>query len=554
MWKQRENGWWLTDFTALADTGKLHKRALPGCWQTAPYETREFSGVMLLANPSAAAPEVRIPLPVRGRRYAISIGLVVNYCDRLLVKLEGDPCFTKLAHGPAEASANTIEECWWKDADLRGGEVLLLQQDAAMRRRSGVAFVRLEPAPEPTRPEIPLIATADGLPGNHGPISLDEMMAEELQFAGTHVTELCHGTDINGLAEYMTELGGSHRYPVERAAEEKFPDDEYYLWTVQQLMKYERQGRCPLRDSIAAAHSIGLKIYAYHRMAITRLYAPFRSLFENPLYDAHPEWRCVDLDGTPISRLSIAYPEVRQYLIEHLRETISFGTDGLCLVFARGWPLVLFEKPVQDEFRRRTGCPIPAAGPSDPELRRIQTEVVSGFLREVRQAATEAARGRPVRILAIVLAQPEFNLQFGFDCRAWSAENLVQTLIPYPYGPEAQPAPIRIPEWLAVVQGTSTQLCPILNRMTYEPAGIYETPMGLLDRSEAWLREGVDGFAFWDLDGNLALPAFRRLACNLGSREGRARLRASFATGPVRHALKTFDGLAVDRYHPGWNV
>ncbi len=50
---------------------------------------------MLLANPFACAPELRIPLPVKGR-YSISIGMPENYSDRLLII--SLPIYRKLAY------------------------------------------------------------------------------------------------------------------------------------------------------------------------------------------------------------------------------------------------------------------------------------------------------------------------------------------------------------------------------------------------------------------------------------------------------------------------
>lgn len=551
-WQLIDGDWWLRDFTAIPDTSVLNTRALPGFWQTAPYVTKTFAGTMVLANPSQGAPEIRIPLPVKGR-WGITIGLFQNYCDRLLVKLERDPCFLKLAHSPVAATAMAIEECWWRDLDLVEGDVLILKQDAGMRRRCAVGFIRLHPALPATKPEIPLLVTVDGMPGNHGPVSLDQMLNEELTFADTHVSDILHGTDINGAAQYMTELPG-HRYPIEKVAEEKFPDDEYYLWTIQQLFKFQKEGRCPLRDSIAAAHGIGRRIYAYHRMAVTRLYAPFRGIFHDPMFDAHPEWQCVDFDGTPVSRLSVAFPEVRRYFLEHFRETVEFGADGVCLVFCRGWPLVLFESPVAEEFQRRTGRKMGDAKPDDPETRRIQTEIVTQFVRDIRSTVRDAAKGREVGIVALVLAQPAINRHYAMDCEAWAREGLVQTLVPYPYGMTAVPTPIQIPEWKDVVRNTATKLCPILNRMTYEPAGIFETPPAMLERAGQWLKEGVDGFSFWDMDHYLSMPAFRRMGYHLASKEGRERLREIITRGPVLHEINTMDGLAVDRYPPGWNV
>ncbi|HVF10808.1 MAG TPA: hypothetical protein VNA16_08395, partial [Abditibacteriaceae bacterium] len=381
---------------------------------------------------------------------------------------------------------------------------------------------------------------------------LDEMMAEELQFADTHVSAICHGTDISGLAQYMTKLPG-HRYPAERVAEEEFIAAEYYPWGVQQLLKYEAAGRCPLDDSIAAAHKIGRKLYAYHRMGITRLYAPMR-MFENPMYDAHPEWRCVDFDGTPISRLSICYPEVRQYFLDHFRETVERGADGVCLVFARGWPMLLFEPPVAQEFEHRTGRIMRTVAPDDPDLLAVRTDFFNEFMREIRETVTSAAQGRAVEVVALTLATPEINRSFGMDCARWAREGWVDVLIPYPYGSTAQPTAINVPAWMPVIAGANAKLCPILNRMTYEPSGIHESPHQLLQRAEKWLDEGAHGLAVWDLDSKLASPTYRRLAYNIASTEGRARLREIFAAGTVRHCLKTLDGLAVDRYHPGWNV
>jgi len=552
LWIQQADGWWLRDFTKLPDTRGMNTRALRGYWQTAAYETKEFRGVLLLSNPSQAAPDLRIPLPVTGR-FAIAIGMVVNYSDKVLIKLERDRCWRKLAHTPTPPATQTIEECWWRDVDLVKGDVLLLRQDDAMKRRAGIGFVRLYPATAPTKPEIPLLITADGFPGNMGPIPLDDMLEEELQFDDTHVTDILHGTDINGSAQYMTKLP-AHRYPVERAAEEEMTSHEYYPWVVDQMRKFEREGRCPLRDSVEAAHSIGRKLYAYYRMAITRLYAPYRGLFFNDFYDEHPEWRCVDFDGTPITRLSIAYPEVRQYFLEHFRETVEFGADGVCLVFNRGWPLILFEEPVAQEFKRKTGKDMHSVSQDDPALRQVRAEFVNSFMRDIRRTVTEAGGRRETKIVALTLAQPSINKHFAMDCDTWAKEGLVDVLCPYPYGMTAVPTLINAPDWVPVVRGTNTKLCPILNRMTYEPAGIFETPKAMLDRAEQWLKDGVDGFSFWDLDGYIAQPAFRRFAYNLGSKEGRARLRQFVEAGPIYHNLKMVDGLVVDRYHPGWNV
>src|SRR5581483_150558 len=112
-------------------------------------------GNMVMANPGQAAPELHIPLPVTGR-YSVAVGMPENYCDRLLIKLARENFVGRLAHGEVGSSEpNQIQEVWWRDLDLREDDVLIVKQDAGMRKRCSVAFIRLYPAPPPTAPEVP---------------------------------------------------------------------------------------------------------------------------------------------------------------------------------------------------------------------------------------------------------------------------------------------------------------------------------------------------------------------------------------------------------------
>ena len=73
---------------------------------------------------SAGARKFASPCPVTGR-YAIAVESLVNYCDRLLIKLERDRCFVHMRHSPMSPAANSIEECWWRDVDLVKGDTLV---------------------------------------------------------------------------------------------------------------------------------------------------------------------------------------------------------------------------------------------------------------------------------------------------------------------------------------------------------------------------------------------------------------------------------------------
>jgi hypothetical protein len=108
---------------------------------------------------------------------------------------------------------------------------------------------------------------------------------------------------------------------------------------------------------------------------------------------------------------------------------------------------------------------------------------------------------------------------------------------------------VDVKAWSRELRGTEARLCPILNR------GAARTGPALLDRADQMLRQGADGLAMWDWDSHLANPTYRLLAYHVGSKKGRQRLRKLWAKDwPVRQKLLTFDGVRVDRYHPGWNV
>jgi hypothetical protein len=534
-----DNAWWLTDFSGMPGTDA--RAAWHGAWQAVPYQANTFAGVMIQASPLAAAPPVRVPMPreLQAGRYRISVGMLENYSDRVLLKLDREPVFDRLGTTIVPAMAMAIQDAFWRDVEVGPGDALMVAQDNAVALRAAVAYVRIAPAPEALKPEIPLLVTSDGWLSNYGRVSFEEMVWEQLAFADTHVSAFARGSDACGAANYLTKMP-SHRLRAEDALTEEFchPDSRVAF---EQYLAYEKAGRCPLRDAIAAAHSIGRELYAYHRMAILSSYPPFH-LFRHPMYDEHPEWRCVDFDGTPVSRLSICYDPVRRYFLEHFRETVELGADGVCLVFVRGVPMVLFEKPVAQEFKRRTGREMSSVEPTDRQLWRVRVDFFTDFLRQIRSTV-----GASKKIVALVPATPALAEHFAMDCGAWTREGLIDTLCPYSFDLRAQAAEIDLPAWKPLTRETLTRLCPVLNTWRSEPA------MTFLDRAEQWIAQGADGLASWDAQHKSLNPEFRHLMRNIASAEGRARVREILARGPERFEMRSIGGVTVDRYPPGWN-
>ena len=53
-----------------------------------------------------------------------------------------------------------------------------------------------------------------------------------------------------------------------------------------------------------------MKVHVAIRPAGWSFFEPYSDYWESPFYQEHPEWRCVDRDGTPVDRMSWAVPEV----------------------------------------------------------------------------------------------------------------------------------------------------------------------------------------------------------------------------------------------------
>src|SRR6185295_13358244 len=134
--------------------------------------------------------------------------------------------------------------------------------------------------------------------------------------------------------------------------------------------------------------------------------------------------RCVDrVDrGAPeLTRMSWAVPEVRAHIIELLAEQVGFGADGAHIVFNRGYPLVLYEKPFCDMFMKKHGVDPNQISEEDPRVIEMRSDIVSTFFKELRARLNEEeqhrADGRPIEISAMVLGTNDNNLQYGVDIR-----------------------------------------------------------------------------------------------------------------------------------------
>ena len=159
---------------------------------------------------------------------------------------------------------------------------------------------------------------------------------------------------------------------------------------------------------------------------------PYEETFNSKFFYAHPEWRCVDRDGTPTFFMSYANPEVRHHLIELLRETLELQPEGVGFLFNRGMPMMLWEEAFCKRFRERHQADAKEVPEDDPRILATRAEIMTEFMSEVRALLDETAlkQGRklPYKISLGTFSKEADNQKFGIDLPVWIKRGLVDDL------------------------------------------------------------------------------------------------------------------------------
>ena len=529
----------VSDLSVCLPAEHLSSDTRKGCWRLVPYQTVDgLEGVLLQSACEAEAPAVRLPLGVSGR-YDIFLGLWnpgVSPQSRLVLRLSDDPVRDFVAN---DADYLSINEVYWRTAELDGGELEIRQPVGD--GQSGLAFVRLAPAAN--RPCVddgqvrPLVAMEDGYFYGHAtPESAEDIQDHILPYRDTDFRILLWGVGPGGdLVHYPTKVG--EHYGREREAYPREYDRRESRWLQRLLAK----GVDPLRVAVDYTHDCGLRIHGSCRMGAFGLNPPWDEVFQTRFRREHPECHCVDPNGSVISRMSYAYPAVRERMIALLLEVAAYGVDGINLNLVRGGPYAMYEPPLVEEFQKAHGIDPRTLDEDDPRWRAVQAGAMTGFLQELRAALDEAGCEK-MSLSAVVYPDEATNWEFGLDVAAWIKTGLVSLVVPY-YRVFYCRGQIDMDFFLAAAEGTQCLVCP---NITNKRATAGEYPQLAADLYNA----GAHGLAMWDTSARSCFLDRRDVIRRLGhvdwlGQEGTFDVRPS---GP--RTLKLIGGYRVDRYPP----
>ncbi|MCM8803081.1 MAG: hypothetical protein NC827_07220 [Candidatus Omnitrophica bacterium] len=534
--------WLFTDFSLVLRQNEIsYGDSRKGVWQVVDYKTEDFSGKLILAQPNSNAPDVRIKIPLKGT-YEIYLGLFQNYCDLIKVKLNTDPVFEWLRHSSKIAKKQSFEEVYWKTEEFDGEKEIIIRQQQGVRAAVGYVMLK-KPQRRTNKKEYLIHLTDDGTPSNYGiPEDIDDACWNIIACARIKPDYVSRGINSTGMADYPTKHQSQRRDP-EKILKTEFPW-EISRQCYEALAKFFKKNENVHQRYFEIAKSLGIKPLAYCRMAMYHANPPW-DCFRSDFYDAHPEFRCIDIDGIPVNRMSFAYPEVRQEFIKLFTEAVEFGAEGVTSCFVRGFPFVCYEEPVKKRFKEIYGEDITKFPETDRRAEKVRSEFVTQFMRELRSALEHTGKNSVLNV-AIVHANEDACWYYGLDVKTWIEEGLIDILCPYTWTIEGEPAEIDMKFFSGVVKGSRVKLMPFLGAFYND-----RNPVNYLKRAIEMTDYPIDGFSFWDGVDIRIYPEFQMVIEGLVSKEAIVETMKKLEKFPTCRTVITLQGVKVNKHSYG---
>ena len=416
-----------TDMSAIfGSADNLSTHPYQGKWQCVPYKHKDFEGTMVYSGSSK--PQNLSFDPQLTGWYKIYVGIMLK--TGLDLKLSGDPCFFhhEGSRNHKSLPGNYFEESLWRMADLTGQSIQISTNNIQIPHETSLTHLRFVPM---TEEEVAAL------------LADDARQDTKRIYASDDIHNVLYFHDIQKMEDFFSVVTAYEHSDVEWIAMEENRAQGRGVY--QEDYSYPREGdrnfvrnlnRCDMDQVYKAlvdlGHEKGYKMSISLRMGAWGMGFHHEGALENDFAREHPEFRCVDRNGEEFFALSYAYPEVQDYIIQTLIRSAKSGCDAVTLIGHRGYPYVLFEKPVADRFYAQYG-EYPYELPLDePRLRALHCEIMTEFARKLRNALDEAYGKNKVEIHLRTLYSIEDTLKYALDAESWAKEGLITTIVSYP--------------------------------------------------------------------------------------------------------------------------
>ena len=488
---------------AALTTGPREK----GKWKVLPFAAGDIKGHALSTFRASESADVRIPLDTAGW-HAVHVGVctVSGGLDKadengLRAKLSGESVYLRMANclPLMKPRRDVVQERFLTCADLTGQSLDLASMPF---KPATVCYFKLVPltdeevrAWQSFRPDAKTrtsVATFDG----HSWIWPYRPRTKE------HLLETFRGFDRTDIGKWWFQITGADLvcYPsqvgnIPGAGTTDFCRWEYEEYT-KSLEAMFAAGVNPLKVAREEAARQGVEFHVMFRPTGWKGSLPWDEIFNSRFFDAHPEWRCIDRDGTPTLHMSYTYPEVRKQVLDVMRETLDLQPEGVGFLFHRGMPMMLWEQPFCDEFKRRHNADAREVAEDDPRILSTRAELMTVFLREVRQLLDETAarqkRTKPYKISLTTYGTEADNRKFGLDVERWAHDGLVNELGMAWFSHHTSFGPMDVAYYKRISQGTNVGVFPFVI------AWHSGKPKELCTKVTKFYQDGASGIAIWD--------------------------------------------------------
>ncbi len=509
-WQNFEQAERITDLTRCIPVDAISESRHHHKWKVFEYETAEFSGKCISVGRESSAPDLTLKLGKQGW-HAVYIGLssitdlVRPAKNNVEAKFTSDPAYTRLSNrlnlGPQRR--DMLEEVFLGAADLTDND---LQFSTVYQMPARIHYVKTIPltneeisrrrADRAQKTTKTAVATFDGYTWIHPfrPQTRADLAATFSAYRDSDFKTWWFQVGGADLVHHPSKVGnlmGGHLDTFPREV------DREYVESVRHL---HQQGIDPLKVAVEEAHRQDAEILVCLRAAGWKAAPPWEEFFMSEFYEAHPEWRCIDYDGTPTMHLSYAAEEVQDHLIEVYREALQRGADGAGFLFHRGMPMILWEEPFCQRFIKEFGENPRNLAEDDPRVFQLRATIVTEFVRKIRAMLDETAAQRGNAHQRLKLAVSTFsaradNQKFGLDVERWIEEKLIDQIgiawfAYYTSGLKSKSGDTAY--YARITEGTDVKIFPFYVGWKMESAN------SLLQSVARDYAQGADGIAVWD--------------------------------------------------------
>lgn len=496
-------------------------------WIPVIWETAESSGTGLAAGANSGAPELVLDLKLEGRHV---LHFALSAETSLRAWQEGDDSYREFS---TQHGGENLQECRMHAQDWTNKKLCISLKTGALPKPTFLAYIRAEPVEKEYCSARNLVATNDGwswiaLEGIESARDVRSFFAplRDSDFrlmlwapVGADVTG-CHNTKIG------TFLPTQNTHAFRQCERDAGQSLNAYLQSDEPEV---------LTAAVQAANETDVGIHFYIRPEA--FYAPFPldGYFVSRFFAEHPELRCRDEFGDEIMRLSYAFPQVQEHMIEYCEELLEYSPDGLCFAFNRSLPMMICEEPVLAEFEKQNGHrpDLPKEVDSDAMIAARET-LMNGFFERVRQLLSS----RGLQFSCMVSPDEELNRNSGLDLQGLTSHGIFDVVCVHDGGFHAVSNPVaQNPFWNELKNKTSVYINGFGG--SYDHVEAAQFLKGVFDA-------GFAGGFFWDTENLSQNPYNWELVRRGGTREY---LESEIET-PRITTLTRVQGTKLGRYNP----